>query len=96
MIYVHAGNAGERSPHCFSFCAQQIMNDIREGESMVRNNKPITEMTRCYGHTVYTIRAYCNPESKATYEEKLLMLIQHEADKQDEEITKKQNCEASA
>ena len=63
---------------------------------MVRNNKPITEMTRRYGHTVYTIRTYCNPDSKATYEEKLLMLIRHEADKQDEEITKKQNCEASA
>ena len=96
MIYVHAGNSGERSPHCFSFCAQQIMNDIRKGESMARNNKPITEMTRRYGHTVYTVRAYCNSESKATYEEKLLMLIRHEADKQDEEITKKQNCEASA
>ena len=96
MIYVHAGNAGEQSPHCFSFCAQQIMNDIRKGGSMVRNNKPITEMTRRYGYTVYTIRAYCSPESKATYEEKLLTLIRHEADKQDEEITKKQNCEASA
>lgn len=96
MIYVHAGNAGERSPHCFSFCVQQTMNDIRKGGSMIRNNKPITEMTRRYGHTVYTIRAYCDPESKATYEEKLLTLIRHEADKQDEDDAKQQNSEASA
>lgn len=63
---------------------------------MIRNNKPITEMTRRYGHTVYTIRAYCDPESKATYEEKLLTLIRHEADKQDEDDAKQQNSEASA
>ena len=63
---------------------------------MIRNNKPITEMTRRYGHTVYTIRAYCDPESKATYEEKLLTLIRHEADKQDEDDAKQQSSEASA
>lgn len=96
MIYVHAGNVGEQSPHCFFFCVQKIMNDIGKGGSMVRNNKPITEIIRCYGHTVYTIRAYCDPESKATYEEKLLTLIRHEADKQNDETAKQQNCEASA
>ena len=96
MIQVHASNAGERSPHCFSFCAQQIMNDIREGGSMVRNNKPITEMTRRYGHTVYTVRAYCNPDSKATFEEKLLTLIKHEADKQADDDKCPQNNSVSA
>ena len=63
---------------------------------MVRNNKPITEMTRRYGHTVYTVRAYCNPDSDATCEEKLLTLIRHEADKQDDHDAKQQNSEASA
>ena len=63
---------------------------------MVRNNKPITEMTRRYGHTIFTVRAYCDPESKATYEEKLLTLIRHEADKQDDHDAKQQSNEASA
>ena len=49
---------------------------------MFGNNKPMTEMTRRYGHTVYTVRAYCNPDSKATFEEKLLTLIGQEAEKQ--------------
>ena len=40
------------------------------------------EMTRRYGHTVYNVNAYCNPDSNVTYEEKLLTLIKHEADKQ--------------
>ena len=41
------------------------------------------KMTRQYGHTVYTISAFGNPESACTYEDRLLNLIQHEADKMD-------------
>ena len=41
------------------------------------------EVTRQYGHTVYTICAFESPESACTYEERLLNLIQHEADKMD-------------
>ena len=44
---------------------------------------PMMEVTRRYGHTVYTISAYGNPESACTYEDRLLHLIQHEADKMD-------------
>ena len=44
---------------------------------------PMMEMTRRYGHTMYTIRAYGNPECKHTYEDRLLQLIRHEADKMD-------------
>ena len=44
---------------------------------------PMMEVTRRYGHTVYTITAYGNPNSAHTYEERLLNLIQHEADKMD-------------
>ncbi len=44
---------------------------------------PMMEVTRRYGHTVYTISAFVNPESACTYEERLLNLIQHEADKMD-------------
>ena len=44
---------------------------------------PMMEMTRRYGHTVYTICAFGNPESACTYEDRLLNLIQHEADKMD-------------
>ena len=39
------------------------------------------EVTRRYGHTVYTISAFGSPESACTYEDRLLNLIQHEADK---------------
>ena len=42
---------------------------------------PMMEMIRQYGHTVYTIRAFGSPESACTYEDRLLNLIQHEADK---------------
>ena len=42
---------------------------------------PMMEVTRQYGHTVYTISAYGNPNSAHTYEERLLNLIQHEAEK---------------
>ena len=42
---------------------------------------PMMEVTRRYGHTVYTISAFVNPESACTYEDRLLNLIQHEADK---------------
>lgn len=72
------------------------MNDIKKGGSMVRNNKPITEMSRRYGHTVYTVRAYCNPDSSATYEEKVLTLIRHEADKPVNENAEQQNIEEPA
>ena len=41
------------------------------------------EMTRQYGHTVYTITAFGNPEANSTYEDRLLNLIQHDADKMD-------------
>ena len=44
---------------------------------------PMMEMTRQYGHTVYTISAFGSPESACTYEDRLLHLIQHEADKMD-------------
>ena len=63
---------------------------------MARNSKPITEMSRRYGYTVYTVCTYCNPDSKATYEEKLLTLIWHEADKQDGHDAEHQNSKASA
>ncbi len=44
---------------------------------------PMMEVTRRYGHTVYTISAFGSPESACTYEDRLLNLIQHEADKMD-------------
>ena len=44
---------------------------------------PMMEVTRRYGHTVYTITAFGNPEANSTYEDRLLNLIQHEADKMD-------------
>ena len=44
---------------------------------------PMMEVTRQYGHTVYTITAFGNPEANSTYEDRLLNLIQHEADKMD-------------
>lgn len=44
---------------------------------------PLMKMTRRYGHTVYTISAYGNPDSAHTYEDRLLNLIQHEAEKAD-------------
>ena len=44
-------------------------------------NTPMMEMTRQYGHTVYTISAFGSPENACTYEDRLLNLIQHEAEK---------------
>ena len=44
---------------------------------------PMMEVTRRCGHTVYTISAFGSPESACTYEDRLLNLIQHEADKMD-------------
>ena len=44
---------------------------------------PMMEMTRQYGHTVYTITAFGNPKANSTYEDRLLHLIQHEAEKMD-------------
>ena len=49
---------------------------------MTKTN-PMMEVTRQYGHTVYTISAFGSPESACTYEDRLLNLIQHEADKMD-------------
>ena len=46
-------------------------------------NTPMMEMTRQYGHTVYTISAFGSHESACTYEDRLLNLIQHEVDKMD-------------
>ena len=46
-------------------------------------NTLMMEMTRQYGHTVYTICAFGSTESACTYEDRLLNLIQHEADKMD-------------
>lgn len=42
-------------------------------------NTPIMKMTRRYGRTVYEVAAYCSPDSKATYEDRLLQLIRHAA-----------------
>ena len=49
---------------------------------MTKNN-PMMEMTRRYGHTVYTISAFGNPDTANTYEDRLLHLIWHEAAKTD-------------
>lgn len=42
-------------------------------------NTPMMKMTRHYGRTVYEVAAYCSPDSKATYEDRLLQLIRHAA-----------------
>ena len=47
---------------------------------------PMMEMTRRYGHTVYTISAFGCPDSAHTYEERLLHLIRHEAEKLDASV----------
>ena len=39
-------------------------------------NTPVMKMTRRYGRTVYEVAAYCSPDSKATYEDRLLQLLQ--------------------
>ena len=44
-------------------------------------NTPVMKMTRRFGRTVYEVAAYCSPDSKATYEERLLQLLQHAAEK---------------
>ena len=54
---------------------------------------PMMEVTRQYGHTVYTITAFGNPEANSTYEDRLLHLIQHEADKMG---SNKRNCDIPA
>ena len=46
-------------------------------------NTPMMEMTRRYGHTVYTINAYGSSDTSNTYEDRLLHLIRHEAEKMD-------------
>lgn len=47
---------------------------------MVKNT-PMMELTRRHGHTIYSIRAYGSQENDSTYEERLLHLIRHEAEK---------------
>lgn len=42
-------------------------------------NTPVMKMTRRYGRTVYQVAAYGSPDSKATYEDRLLQLIRHAA-----------------
>ena len=44
-------------------------------------NTPVMKMPRRYGHTVYEVAASCRQDSKATYEDRLLQLIQHAAEK---------------
>ena len=39
----------------------------------------MAQNTRRYGRTVYEVAAYCSPDSKATYEDRLLQLIRHAA-----------------
>lgn len=78
MIFVRASNAGGTSSALLFFLQ---IGAGRKGEVMARKT-PIMEMTRRYGHTVYNVNAFCNPDSNVTYEEKLLTLIKHEADKQ--------------
>ena len=46
-------------------------------------NTPMKEMTRRYGHTVYTINAYGSSDTSNTYEDRLLHLIRHESEKMD-------------
>ena len=57
---------------------------------------PMMEVTRQYGHTVYTISAFGSPESACTYEDRLLNLIQHEADKSNGNKTLHQTAAQSA
>lgn len=57
---------------------------------------PMMEMTRRYGHTVYQISAYCDPDSKYTYEDRLLTLIRHEADKMDDAERSKDYASAAS
>ena len=49
----------------------------------MKKNNPMMEMTRRYGHTVYRISAYGNPDAANTYEDRLLHLIRHESEKMD-------------
>ena len=44
-------------------------------------NTPVMKMTRRYGRTVDEVAAYCSPDSQATYEDRLLQLIQLAAEK---------------
>ena len=56
----------------------QINGVSRKGGFMAQNT-PMMKMTRHYGRTVYEVAAYCSPDSKATYEDRLLQLIRHAA-----------------
>ena len=42
-------------------------------------NTPVMKMTRRYSRTVYEVAAYCSPDSKATYADRLLQLIRRAA-----------------
>ncbi len=64
------------SPHCLSFLP---IGTNQKGGSMAKNT-PMMELTRRHGHTVYSISAYGKQDS-STYEERLLHLIRHEAEK---------------
>ena len=57
---------------------------------------PVMEMTKRCGHTVYNVRAYCDPESKVTYQDTLLQLISSEANKQGNDNKERQTSEVSA
>ena len=57
---------------------------------------PMMEVTRRYGHTVYTISAFGSHESACTYEDRLLNLIQHEAEKSNGNKTLYQTAAQSA
>ena len=54
------------------------------------------EVTRQYWHTVYTISAFGSPESACTYEDRLLNLIKHEAEKSNGNMTLHQTAAQSA
>ena len=67
-----------RFPLRIAFFYYQFNGTSREGGFMTQNT-PVMKMTRRYGRTVYEVAAYCSPDSKATYEDRLLQLIRHAA-----------------
>ena len=62
----------------FAFFYIPFYGISRKGGFMTQNT-PVMKMTRRYGRTVYEVAAYCSPDSKATYEDRLLQLIRHAA-----------------
>lgn len=63
---------------CVAFYYIQFYGAAGKGGFMAQNT-PVMKMTRRYGRTVYEVAAYCSPDSKATYEDRLLQLICHTA-----------------